>query len=192
MLLGVGAGVAALAVGGVLALSGVFGGDDSSPAGDPSPTRTPAQTATSTAEPTASPTDEPTTGPTEEPTPEGPPQSIETGEWTYNLVVDSNSCGTSPAPGELVTVRYFFDEAREPRDGYISNGELVGITYVGSNFLGNFVFSWPQFTFNYVVSGGGTAVVGNTFVSPVSGHASLTETYPLGNSTCSIYLVDAP
>jgi serine/threonine-protein kinase len=183
ILLGAGAGVVALAAVGGLALAGGLGGGSSPPAADASPTRT----ATGPS-PTSRPAVEPTAGPTGTPTPE-PADSIVAGEWTYNFVVQSNSCGNSPAPGQRFEVRYYFDEAREPRDGYLSPGELAGVTFVGSNFLGNFVFSWPQFTFSYPISGG-TAVVGNTFTSSTTGIASLTETYPVGNSTCSVYFVD--
>lgn len=123
--------------------------------------------------------------------PAGPPaNSIEDGVWTYNFRVTSNTCGSGLAVGEAVTISYEFYEAT-PVDGYLVPGELTRV--VQSDFaatLGNYTFSYPNFTVSYPFTADdgtpGTATLFSTFTSPTSGSGILQEDYHGANGTCTI------
>ncbi len=197
---------AGLALTGVAAI-GVFllfrgGGGEQ---GQVQPGVTPTAEAT-TAVPTNIPTTIPATIPTTEPTPppatavpatavpttgpEIPERSFATGEWTFLFKVVSNGCGGDPVVGTNFNFAYYFDETREPRRGYISDGDPVRITHLGGTYTGNVVFFWPNLFFDYPIEGG-HAYVAATFLTAHHGMGSLTETYELdGGDTCSIFLRD--
>ncbi len=129
----------------------------------------------------------PTPVPTE---PAIPPRSIVGGQWDYLFTVESNQCAGAPFPGEQFSAAYYYDEAGQTVDGYISHGELVALTQIGGPALGTFVFSYPDFAFSYALNGG-TAYLSNTFTGHGTGSGSLTETYDTTNGgTCSVFYRD--
>jgi hypothetical protein len=168
--LGGGIAAAALVAVGVLVAGGGGGGDD----GGEGATSTPATAAVDASE---------------TPPVAAPPSSITAGEWTYNFKVVSNACGNDPQAGAEFEFRYFYDEIREPRDGFLGNGEPVKVSQIGGTFVANLVFSWPDFAFTYPIDGG-NALLENTFVSADRGNAKLTESYTTAGGTCDIVLED--
>jgi hypothetical protein len=192
-----------------LVAAGAFGGGDgggASPGGDDTPTRTatsrrsptsqgetPSRTAdgeTSTptdVPPTATPT-QPPVPPTETPTPTAVPY-IEGGNWDYSFVVRQNTCGFGLQPGEEFAITYTFEDVGG--DGYVDVGELVDIYDESGSYAGRFTFTYPTFSFGYPVVGNdgtvsGRLTVDNTYSSPTSGGATLTEIYDT-NPQCSIF-----
>lgn len=126
------------------------------------------------------------------PTPEPniPPRSIETGEWEFLFRVVTNSCGGDPGVGTVFDFAYYLDETREPRRGYLSDGDPVRVSHVGGTYVANLIFTWPDFTFDYPIDGG-HAYVTATFNTATTGVGSLTEAYDTDTgSTCSIFLRD--
>jgi hypothetical protein len=145
------------------------------------PTPTPVPPTNTPVPPTATPTQAPPT-----PTPTPAPY-IESGDWTYTFIVRQNTCPFGLSPGEtFTTVFSYFDG---DGDGFVYAGEAVDIYQDGSFYVGRYTFSYPSFSFSYPVQGfdgtPGTATVANSFSSPTSGSATLTETYQTSPS-CTI------
>lgn len=177
---------------GLLGAAGCGGADTSAPhspvisgAGS-QPTATTPRTASP--QPTAPP--QTTASPQATASPKVPARSIETGGWEFLFRVLSNSCGGDPVVGTVFDFEYHFDETREPRRGYISDGDPVRVSHIGGTYVANLIFSWPTLSFDYPIDGG-HAYVTTTFVTASTGVGSLTESYDSGaGDTCSIFLRD--
>lgn len=174
----------------VLAACGGGGGDGGDDDEEPTATATATPTATTGipgagSRPSPSPTPVPTPTPVPEPT-----NAVSEGEWHFLFVIVSNNCGGDPVVGTTFDFYYYFGETREPKDGYIADGEPFQLTHIGGTYVANQVFTWPTFTWSYPVDGGQAFVTG-TWDTPHHGVGDLTESYDIGGGdTCTIFARD--
>ncbi len=153
------------------------------PVQPPQPTQAPPPPPPPTSQPTPQPTPQPTLPPAQ--------NYITTGTWAFAYTVTYNDCGFGPTEGTLVPHAISLYEATYV-DGYISDGEMMAVYDLDSTFIGDFVFSYPEFTFESPLQGGDTVVTTLDFSGPSDGLATREEYYPTSSGECLIYFEERP
>ena len=118
-----------------------------------------------------------------------PKGRIVAGDWTYEFVTISNSCGTGSAVGEVFTNVFTLDDANN--DGYVVDGEGVTITDgQNGNTIGTYVFTYPAFTFQAGLVGGDFVVLRNQYSGDSFGTSLREDHYTVNGRPCVIAFQD--
>lgn len=112
------------------------------------------------------------------------------GEWSYNFIIESNSCPFGPLPGGVFTLTYRLVDL-DVQDELVQEGELVEITeWPSGQFVDQLVFTYPNFSWTYPATAPGATgfvTVNNTYFNQSTGRAELFESYELDSGgTCAI------
>lgn len=114
---------------------------------------------------------------------------IVAGDWTYNFVTVSNTCGSGPQLGEEFENLFTLIDA--DGDGYVNDGEDVTIIDGQSgNNIGTFTFTYPAFTFQAELEDGDFVVLRNQYIGDSTGSSLREDHYTVDGRPCVIAFQD--
>lgn len=114
---------------------------------------------------------------------------IVAGDWTYNFVTVSNTCGGDPKVGDAFDNTFAMEDANN--DGFVENGEAVDIID-GQNgaYLGTYTFTYPSFTWEADLEDGDFVVLRNQYIGDSTGSSLREDHYTVNGRPCVIAFQD--